>query len=64
MSRRELCALILRVLYHDASGQLVGIAGKPGSVNDFNVRSGDGKVNTKLAGIRELPPILLHAHTA
>jgi hypothetical protein len=45
--------LSLRVLYYSPNQRLVGIAGKPNSVNALNVNqdSGCGKPNTKLAGI-------------
>lgn len=45
--------LAYRVLYYSPNQRLVGIAGKPNSVNALNVNgdSGGGKPNTKLAGI-------------
>jgi hypothetical protein len=42
-----------RALYYSPAQRLVGIAGKPGSVNALDVSRGDRKgANTKLAGIR------------
>lgn len=47
--------LVLSVLFFSASEQLVGIAGKPNSVNALNVNSagGPGHANKTLAGICE-----------
>ncbi|ORX37386.1 aspartic peptidase domain-containing protein [Kockovaella imperatae] len=52
---------VYTALFYEPGGQLVGIAGKPGTVNDFNVRPDSGGPNTKLAGILigVLLPILI-----
>lgn len=44
-----------RVLFYSDYEQLVGIAGKPGSVNDANMNAGQGggMRNSQLAGICE-----------
>jgi hypothetical protein len=45
--------LTFSAIYYAEKQQFVGLAGKPGSVNDFNALAEKrGKPNTKLAGIR------------
>lgn len=56
VSMRKSCdeaELTFSAIYYAEKQQFVGLAGKPGSVNDFNALAEKrGKPNTKLAGIR------------
>lgn len=42
-----------RALYYSDDLQLIGLAGKPNSVNDGNVFASGGGPNMRLAGIRK-----------